>query len=414
MAQAASLAAAEVAVVDATPDDHVDGVPVRLVARPTSTEQVAAALRAASADDLAVVVRGNGTKLGWGAPPRRADLLLDLSGLNRLGEHAAGDLVVTAQAGVRLNDLQSQVGAEGQRLLLDETVAGSTIGGVIATSPSGPRRVLAGTVRDLLIGVTVVRADGVVARSGGKVVKNVAGYDLGKLMTGSYGTLAVVTEATFRLHPIPAAGRWTTAPVPDATAAARMLAAVIGSQLVPAAVEVDWPADGSGTLAVLVEGTAAGVDARSAAVAELLGPQASHRDDAEGWGHAYPWAVDDGGTRLKITSRLSGVAEVLAAVRASARRHQTAIPLRGSGGAGVLYAAVPADCPADAVADIVSRLRDRCGRLGGSVVVLDAPAEVKRAVDVWGPVHGLGLMRRVKQEFDPHDRLAPGRFVGGI
>src|SRR6185295_3143656 len=135
-----------------------------------------------------------------GLPPTSADVLVDLSAMDQVLDHAAGDLIVEAQAGTRLADLQDVVGQAGQRLVGDATVPGASIGGSPSTHASGPQRMLAGTARDLLIGITVVRADGVVAKAGGRVVKNVAGYDLGKLMIGSFGTLAVVTEALFRLH----------------------------------------------------------------------------------------------------------------------------------------------------------------------------------------------------------------------
>jgi glycolate oxidase FAD binding subunit len=176
-------------VSDATEVDAVDGVHPVLVARPRSTEQVSAVLRAAAAHGLTVVPRGRGTKMSWGRPPTSADVVVDVSGMDRVLEHAAGELVVATQAGARLADVQETLGHGGQRLAIDETVPGASVGGSLATNTSGPLRHVTGTARDLLIGVTMVRADGVVAKAGGRVVKNVAGYDLGKLLIGSFGTL---------------------------------------------------------------------------------------------------------------------------------------------------------------------------------------------------------------------------------
>jgi glycolate oxidase FAD binding subunit len=391
---------------------RVDGVAVGASVAPRSTDEVAAVLREAAAAGSTVVVQGGGTKQTWGLPPRGCDLLVDLSHLDRVVEHASGDLIATAQAGTPLAALQEHVAGAGQRLLVDETVPGSTIGGVIATNASGPRRLVAGTMRDLLIGVTFVRADGVVARAGGKVVKNVAGYDVGKLLVGSYGTLAVVTEATFRLHPVPSASRWLTSAVSSAAEAQRLVLSVLRAQVVPAALEVSF-AGGDGSLTLLLEGRADGVEARAATARALL----THDDgrtpvegDAPppGWS-TYPWGVtatdDDRAAAFKLTFRISGLADVLTAA--------DGLTVSGSAGAGVLHASMPGDDPA-AVAATLDRLRSVCAGHGGSAVVLDAPAAVKQAVDAWGPIPALDLMRRVKVEFDPDHRLAPGRFVGGI
>ncbi len=146
------------------------------------------------------------------------------------------------QAGARLADVQERVADGGQRLVLDETVPGASIGGVLAANTSGPRRTAVGSARDLLIGVTMVRADGVVAKAGGRVVKNVAGYDLGKLLIGSAGTLGVIVDATFRLHPLAPAHRWVSVPVASPQEALEAAQRVVHAQVVPAAVEVDWRA----------------------------------------------------------------------------------------------------------------------------------------------------------------------------
>jgi glycolate oxidase FAD binding subunit len=412
-----ALASACGDVTDATPQDAVDGVPAALVARPGSTAETGELLRAAASHGLTVVPRGRGTKMSWGRPPEQADVIVDLSRMSAVLDHAAGDLIVETQAGTLLSDVQRTAGSAGQRLALDELVPGSSIGGMLATNSSGPGRVGVGTARDLLIGVTVVRADGVVAKAGGRVVKNVAGYDLGKLVIGSFGTLAVITEAVFRLHPVPPAQRFVTVPFSTAEDAARLVQSVVHAQVVPSAVEVEWRADGAGTVGVLLGGTAAGVEARTASTLQLFGAGAEAAEEPPaGWG-GLPWQDGSTGARpvgLKLTCALSGLAPVMDAAQRAAADSGVPLTLRGSGGAGVLYGALPADAPVDAVADVVARTRAVCTAHGGALVVLEAPAAVQAAVDTWGPVPAIDLMRRVKEQFDPERRLAPGRFVGGI
>jgi glycolate oxidase FAD binding subunit len=358
--------------------DTVGGVPARLVATPESTEQAAALLTATR--DLTVVIRGAGTKLDWGPPPRTVDLIVDTRRLAGVVEHAAGDLITIVRAGTPLADLK----LGDQQLALDGP-AGATIGGTVSAGTSGPRRMFYGTGRDLLIGITVVRPDGVVAKSGGKVVKNVAGYDLGKLFHGAYGTLGLITECAFRLHPRPAAARYVRAQAPPAA-----VADVLAAQVVPAAVEVD---SATGELAVLVEGTPDGVRERAAKLAKLLGGEVT--DEAPEWWGEPPWPA--GGIGLKLGVPLSAVPELVA----------SGATIRGSAGTGVLYASA---------ADItgVEAVRALCVRLGGHAVVLTAPPGVREILDMWGPVPGLALMRRIKDGFDPGHRFAPGRFVGGI
>ncbi len=414
----AALAAVCPEVVDGTDADAVDGVPAALVARAGSTAQVGELLRAAAAHDLVVVPRGRGTKTTWGRPPDQVDLVVDLSPMGAVLDHAAGDLIVEVQAGALLADVQATVQSAGQRLALDEPVPGASIGGTLATNTSGPGRVAVGTARDLLIGCTVVRADGTVTKAGGRVVKNVAGYDLGKLVIGSFGTLGIVTEAVFRLHPVPAARGWVTVGVDSPAQAQAAVQRVLHDQLVPAAVEVDWPGQGGGgAVQVLLEGTEGGVAERAAALVGVLGQGAEHAaEPPAGWGR-LPWhdePGDDRATALKLTFALSALETVLAAADTAATTAGARLALRGSAGAGVLHAALPAGTDVGAVASVVDALRPVCTAAGGALVVLDGSPEVKAGVDTWGPIPALDLMRRVKDRFDPDRRLAPGRFVGGI
>jgi glycolate oxidase FAD binding subunit len=253
---------------------------------------------------------------------------------------------------------------------------------------------LYGTVRDLLIGVTIVRADGVVAKAGGKVVKNVAGYDLGKLFTGSYGTLGLITECAFRLHPLPAATAVVTRHVETPEQVGGVVAGVLAAQVVPSGIEVDSGPGRGYQVSVLIEGTPHGVEGRVAALGGDAGPL------PDWWGR-YPWQPGEIG--VKVTCALSGVPAVLAAAR------EAGVAVRGSAGVGVLYAAVPAEAH-----HAVEPLRAAAHAAGGHAVVLTAPDAVRDELDLWGPVPGLELMRRVKARFDPDARLAPGRFVGGI
>ncbi|MFG2039325.1 FAD-binding oxidoreductase [Dactylosporangium sp. NPDC048998] len=391
---------------------EIAGVPAAAVASPASTAEVAEVVRGAARDGLALVARGTGTRQDWALPPQRLDLILEMGGVCGLVEHAAGDLVAVVRAGTPLREVQEALRPAGQQLALDEPLPGATVGGTVAVNASGPRRMLYGTVRDLLIGVTVVRADGLVARAGGKVVKNVAGYDLGKLVAGSYGTLGVITECAFRLHPLPAAARFVSAPAGGPDEASRAVAAVLGSQVVPSALELDMADAGRLTVAALVEGVPAGVERRAADLEKLLGDDAVQSETPPpGWG-AYPWSPGDVG--IKLTCALSRVSYLLTAAGVTAQLHDVPLRVRGSAGTGVLYAGLPAGTDPGVVAGVVSDLRAATRAGAGHCVVLTAPAAVRSRIDIWGHVDGLDLMRRVKDQFDPAGTLAPGRFVGGI
>ncbi|MEV4109177.1 FAD-binding oxidoreductase [Nonomuraea sp. NPDC049695] len=385
-----------VTVRQADADDAVNGVPPRWVALPETVEEVSAVLRACAERDLAVVPAGGGTKLHWGPPPERCDVLLDMCCMNAVLEHAAGDLVVRAQAGVTMDALAATLASKGQELALDPPFTEyTTVGGTLATATAGPRAFRYGTARDLLIGITVVLPDGTIAKSGGKVVKNVAGYDLGKLFTGSQGTLGVIAEATFRLHPLAADRRWLVA---ETEVSDDVLLRLAASQTEPSAVEIDCPDGKNATVAVLVEGSAA--EARAMALREVLGDGTVTAEAPEWWGLILR---DD--VLLEARFPPARTLEALAAAG------EAGFSFRGSAAAGRAYLEGRDDVPEDELAATVARLRARLEALGGRANVLATPYE---GVDRWGQVSALPLMRRIKERFDPGRRMSPGRFVGGI
>jgi glycolate oxidase FAD binding subunit len=439
-----ALALACRAVTPAAPRDAVAGVMPSWVASPASLEEASAVLRAAADHDLAVVPRGSGTKLAWGEPPRRCDVVIDMLRMNRVLEHAAGDLVARVQAGVTMTHLAGVLGGAGQQLALDVPDAGEaarngspTIGGVLATGIAGPRRLRYGTPRDLVIGVTAVRADGVITRSGGKVVKNVAGYDLGKLFAGSYGTLGLIAEAVFRLHPLAAATAFVTDDVYGAEAVAQAVAAAAASELAPSAVEIDRPARGGPVrVGVMLEGDPGGVTERAGQMRGTLGAGSVASPSEPPWWGAPPGGIGpagvspgaggQGGTLIRIAFWAAALCGVLEAIDAAAGAAGLDPAVAGSAAAGVLHASVRPDAPPGAVAAFLTGLREALARgkpgaaagegppSRGSAVVLHAPDDVRELVDLWGPVPGLDLMRAVKDQFDPGHLMSPGRFAGGI
>jgi glycolate oxidase FAD binding subunit len=433
------LAAACPSLAVGTAADAVAGVVPAFVAWPASTEEAAGLLRAAARAGLAVVPRGAGTGFGWGSPPSRCDLVVDLGAMDQVIEHGAGDLVVRVQAGLTIGALSAALAAAGQELALDVPDR-ATVGGVVATGTTGPRRLRYGTPRDLLLGLTMVRADGVIAHSGGKVVKNVAGYDIGKLFCGSHGTLGLITEATFRLHPRPGAVAWVTAeffgtsgagasgarasgagdPGAGVAAASAAVASAANSALVPSAVELDWP---GGTpqsprplrVGVLLEGTPSGVAERAERMSELLaaaggGPVSVSDAAPPRWG-----ALPAGATIARMSFWVSALGAALGALLAAGESAGVRPAVTGAAGAGVLHACLDPDTPDEDAARFVTALRERIAGLSpgaprGSVAVLAGPPPVLAAAGAYRDVPGAALMRAVRDQFDPDRRMFPGRF----
>ena len=383
------------------PDDAVGEVVPRQVVRPGSVPEVVEVLRAAASDGLSVVPVGGRTKTSWAAAPTSCDVLLDTTGLDRVVEHVAGDLIVVAEAGVRLSDLQDQLAGAGQLLGLDPPEQGATLGGVVSANASGPRRLRYGTARDLLIGTTVVLADGTVASAGGKVVKNVAGYDLGKLYTGAHGTLGVVVSTTWRLHPVAPATRAVVVELTDTAQARPLVQQLTRSTLTPSLVELVGTAGGAGRLVVGFESIPESVAAQARTAVELLGGGSAS--------DALPAEVGQrpggpGEVRLRIAHLPTALPQVLAALPSGS-------PVSASAATGVTYAAIPAAESAAALAALPSAIAAGAGAAAGG----RPPPAARDSLDHWGPAgDALGLMRRVKDRFDPDHRMSPGRFVGGI
>lgn len=368
---------------------------------PRSVAEVAEVMRGAAAAGALVRVAGAGTKPEW-TPPAAPDLVVRLAGLNRILDHAAGDMVVQVRAGVRLRDLATVVAGAGQRLAVDmpsyddgTVLDTGTVGGALAVGTSGPLRLRYGRPRDLVLGVTIVRADGVVASSGGRVVKNVAGYDLGKLVTGSFGTLGIIVAATLRLHPIPAAVRYVSAEAPDPATAYGRAQAILDSQLAPDAVEVDRPVAGPLAVVARFEGTPDGVATRAAEAAAMVDGSVTGAPPA--W--FGRWPGDPSGTLVEATFPPSRLVAALDAAGAAG------VPARGSAGVAQLRFALPPD-PA-----VVARM---LAAVPGAVL-RHGPPPAWAAV---GPSRlapgALALMRRVKDQFDPGHHLGPRGWLPGL
>lgn len=402
----------------ATAADAVCGVQPRIVLEPANEQELAAALRLANDASLAVVPRGGGTKLSWGNPPSRADVILSAARLDKIIEHPWADLTVSVEAGCTVQKLQSALAQHGQRLALDPLwPAQATIGGVLSTNDSGSLRLRFGALRDLIIGVTLALADGTLASSGGKVVKNVAGYDLPKLVTGALGTLAVITRAIFRLYPLPRFARtftcFASGLLPEAQG---LLLAIQDSTLTHSALQIrliENPPQAK--IDILFEGTEAGIAAQAAAFKSLVTPAPIVEADASVWNarqELYSFARYDSSTSAVaqfsvLPSSIQGTATTLCSIVASRVRYDTVAQATGIG--HVLLRGEPG-----VIASVLSSLRAGLERNANALVIHHRPAAIPTP-DAWGkPGDAHPLMRAVKNQFDPKNTLNPGRFLGGI
>jgi glycolate oxidase FAD binding subunit len=375
---------------------------------PASADEAAQILRSAAAERLTVRFRGGGTKLEWGCAVQEPDILLSTTRLDRILEHNAADLTAVLEAGVPLAAAQKVFAEAGQMLALDPPLGkaeAATIGGIVATGDSGPLRHRYGSPRDLLLGMTVALSDGAVAKSGGKVIKNVAGYDLAKLFTGSFGTLGLIAQVAVRLHPLPLVRVSAVGFGDDPDAFQRAAIALAHSPLELESLDIVWP-DWGGKVIAQCAGAAPEPLAREAVrLMSKAGLRAELEQEDE-----YLWNGQERTDQATIV-RISALPSELARIVRVVMRMQGSLVARA--GLGICWVWLPPLRP-DRVVAAIEDLRFTVAPF--PCVVLDAPREVKERVDVWGDTGEpeMELMRRVKAGFDPAGVCNSGLFVGGI
>jgi glycolate oxidase FAD binding subunit len=394
--------------------DEITGVQPQMVFEPSTETELAAALRCADAAGFGVVPRGGGTKTGWGNPPTRADLIVSTARLNRVIEHAWADLTVSAEAGCTIQNLQHALAEHGQRIAVDPLwPERATVGGILSTNDSGTLRIRYGALRDLIIGVTIALPDGTLASSGGKVVKNVAGYDLPKLVTGALGTLGIITRAIFRLHPLPRNARSFTFSARDLDDANRIVLAVLDSRLAHTGLQTRYLPGAAPAVDVRLEGTGAGLAAQAGTLRKLAAPDAeTATSDAVWQARQELWSQAESAAIAKFSVLPASVAETCRRIRHLA----DSLSVRWSAvvqGTGLGWLRLEASSAAS-VHQVLHALRPELEGAGGSLVVLHRPA-LMSSIDAWGTAgDAFPVMLSVKRQFDPRGTLNPGRFVEGI
>ena len=401
--------------VEVRDSDAILGMRPQLAFAPASIEECAATMAYTARKQLQIGFIGGGTALDLGPAPNGLDAVVRTERLTRIVEHVPADMVVVVEAGVTLGALQAALAAHGQRLALDPPwPERATIGGLVATGAFGPRRARYGAIRDLIIGVTLVLADGTVARGGGKVVKNVAGFDLPKIACGSLGTLAMIATASFRLHPLTERTATVLAPSLRAEQVFAIIKALRDAQLEPtSAVALGTSERGRFDLGIRFEGFRRGVERQVELMIDLAAASVGRPEPLSDDAAAAFWRRHD-------AVRTGGPLRI----RASCLPSQ--VPTLGERaselGDSAWYATLGIGFVAGAVSDVaaaaasVTATRDAFERAGGSLVVETAPPELRAAVEPWGtvPAPAFKLMQQLKLRFDQEQRLNAGRFIGGL
>jgi glycolate oxidase FAD binding subunit len=415
----------------------VDGVIPQVVALPVTVEEVAEVMRLASRENAAVIPWGGGTAMSLGNIPRRYDIALCLSRLNQIVEHEPADLTATIQAGKSLADLQRHLAESGQFLALDPPSSqDATIGGILAVNASGPSRHAYGTARDLILGMRAVQADGRIIKAGGRVVKNVAGYDLSRLFIGSLGSLGVIVEACFRLAPLPRAERTAVVSLPSALEAWRFVTQtanislraveLLNAAAVRQPTALSEPTEDGYALVLAMAGEPTALERSLKEIAELSRRTADSAfaevdESAQGqlWQAIAALArpSSDASLVCKAAVLPSQVPTLSEQLETTGRELGLEPLLLSHLTAGIVYSAwpLPQDEATQPALNLATALRHAVAGLGGSLVVEACPLALKERIDVWGePAADFPLMQRIKEQFDPQGILSPGRFLGRL
>ena len=381
---------------------------------PHSQAELAAVIAIANSHQWRVLTWGSGSKINWGGLAKNIDIIVSTEQISQLIEHAVGDLTVTVEAGMKFAQLQEILAKHHQFLALDPAFPNSaTIGGMVATADTGSLRQRYGGVRDQLLGITFIRADGQIAKAGGRVVKNVAGYDLMKLFTGAYGTLGIISQVTFRVYPIPETSG-TVILTGKAEAISQAVRTLQSSELTPTQVDLL----SSKLVNNLNLGTGVGLIARFQSINESVQEQSkrllligeklglhgviySENQEADLW-QRLPEQIHFSSPESTITCKIG----VLPTAAVEIINQLDIGLIHVSSGLGLVRLENQ---------DQILPLRNLCAANSGFLSVLSAPVELKERFDIWGyNGNALEVMRGIKTQFDPHNILSPGRFVGEI
>jgi len=402
---------------------------------PNDIEQISEIMKIAYKESLSVLPWGSGTKSALGNKPDRADIVVSTKNLDRLIEHGASDLVATTESGITLKKFQSALNKENQFLALDPPHVGSkaTVGGIIATNDSGPERLRYGTLREFLIGLKVVRADGTIFKGGSKVVKNVAGYDLPKLYTGSLGTLGIIVEATFRLYPVPEYSETYLVSFSSLEESHDTVMTLLNSDLVITSLEILNPelisslvkrnnldiVDNKYTLAIGIKNVEKAVKDQISSLKPICDQNGGEgrviSGDQEGklWEDIrdFPWKLFKAARVVcKVSVLITQIPEVLDNVKKLSNENGIKAYISARAGNGILIVSIKGEV--SSIIDSLNSLRGFVSLIGGHLILQEAPYEIKAGVSVWGDFgSGLSIMKKIKFNFDPNNLLNPGRYI---